>query len=107
MAKHEWMVILKDQPNSLAKRMEIRPEHLKNVLEQEKAGFWLLGGASLDEPVQEGQGPKINGSVMLALSETREEVIEKLKQDVYWTKGVWDVDRIQIFPFKSAIRAGL
>ncbi|KAK6433841.1 hypothetical protein LTR95_009979 [Oleoguttula sp. CCFEE 5521] len=92
MAKHEWMVILKDKPNSLAKRMEVRPEHLKNVLEQEKAGFWLLGGASLDEPVQEGQGPKINGSVMLALSETREEVIEKLKQDVYWTKGVWDVD---------------
>ena len=96
----------------------------------------MFGGASLDEPVQEGQGAKINGSVMLAKAESQEEVFERLKQDPYWTTGVWDtekvsvqlrqvfvakvllcehgrqatdrgVQQIQVFPFRSAIRQAL
>lgn len=77
----------------------------------------------LDEPIKEGQGPKINGSIMMAIAETKEEVLEKLKKDVY-AKDVWDFEKVgqqgqdqvskadnvlqvQIFPFKSAIRKAL
>lgn len=49
---------------------------------------------SLDEPIQEGQGPKINGSVMLAVAESKEEVLDALKKDVYWTEGVWDTEKV-------------
>lgn len=55
----------------------------------------MLGGATLDEPLQEGQGPKINGSVMMAVADSQEEVLEKLKKDKYWTEGVWDVEKVR------------
>jgi len=48
----------------------------------------------LDEPIKEGSGPKINGSVMVAVAENEEEVYEKLKADKYWSTGVWDVDNV-------------
>lgn len=48
----------------------------------------------LDEPIQEGQGPKINGSVMMAQADTKEEVMEKIKGDVYFKSGVWDESKV-------------
>jgi hypothetical protein len=30
-----------------------------------------------------------------------------LKRDVYVTDGVWDWDKVQIIPFKSALRKAL
>ena len=96
-----------------------------------------MGGASLDEPIIEGEGPKINGSIMVAVANTKEEVLEKIKSDIYATSGVWDESKvrywasgcgilepaqlgrhrgafgrlthlqIQIFPFKSALRQQL
>lgn len=64
---------------------------------------------------------------MMALAETKEEVLEKLKKDTYWESGVWDESKvcvlfssplwkgrnadchfqIQIYPFKSAVRSAL
>ena len=37
----------------------------------------------LDEVPQPGAPPKIRGSVMLAMAESKEAVLEKLKEDVY------------------------
>ncbi|KAH0358622.1 hypothetical protein KCU89_g19500, partial [Aureobasidium melanogenum] len=56
---------------------------------------------------KEGSPLKINGSVMMAVASSKEEVLEKIKKDVYAGQGVWDMDKIQIFPFKSAIRSAL
>lgn len=58
------------------------------------SGFWVLGGATLDEPQKEGEGLKINGSVMMALAESREEVLEKIKSDTYFKNGVWDEKKV-------------
>lgn len=55
-----------------------------------------MGGASLDEPVKEGEGPKINGSVMLARADTEGEVMEKIRDDVYYKHGVWDTDKVSV-----------
>lgn len=53
---------------------------------------------------KEGQNPPpIIGSAMVAYAETREEVLEKLKSDVYSKSEVWDWSKVQIYPFKSAI----
>ena len=41
--------------------------------------------------------PSIKGSVMLATASSSEEVLEKLKGDVY-AKEVWDLENVQIIP---------
>lgn len=63
----------------------------------------------LEEPIKEGDSgpPKMKGSAMLIGAKTREEVVERLKQDVYVAQGVWDVEKAQIIPFKSALRKAL
>jgi len=53
-----------------------------------------MGGATLDSPPQDGQGLAINGSVMMALASSKEEVLERVKSDVYATSGVWDMDKV-------------
>ncbi|KAK5701673.1 hypothetical protein LTR97_004491 [Elasticomyces elasticus] len=92
-SKQEWMVILPDKPNCLAARMKVRPDHLANLKPNVESGFWVMGGASLDEPVKEGEAAKINGSVMMAVADTKEEVMQKIKEDLYYTSGVWDVEK--------------
>jgi hypothetical protein len=66
-------------------------------------------GAMLEEPVKEGDAgpPKMKGSAMLIGAKTKEEVIERLKKDVYVAQGVWDVEKVEIIPFKSALRKAL
>jgi hypothetical protein len=61
----------------------------------------------LEKPVVEGETPKMKGSAVLCVAATREEVVERLKRDVYVTSGVWDFEKVQIIPFKSALRKGL
>lgn len=63
--------------------------------------FCDLGpGATLDEEIKEGQGPKINGSIMLAKADSRDEVIKALKEDIYTTAGVWNWDNVQVIPVR-------
>lgn len=61
----------------------------------------------LEEPIKEGETPKMKGSAMLIGANTKEEVIERLKKDVYVTGKVWDWEKVQIIPFKSALRKPL
>ncbi len=61
-------------------------------------------GAILSEPVVDPAAPKIEGSVMLARAETREEVVEQLRRDTYFRSGVWDWEKVVIYPV-SVFRA--
>lgn len=75
--------------------------------------FWTHAnkntGAMLEEPIKEGDSgpPKMKGSAMLIGAKTKEEVEERLKKDVYVEGGVWDLSKVQIIPFKSALRKAL
>lgn len=104
MGKQEWMCILPDKAGALEARMKVRPQHLEAIKPHEQAGLFVLGGASLDEPLKEGQGPKINGSILMAVADSKDEVMELIKKDIYYTSGVWDLEKIQVFPFVSAFR---
>lgn len=44
---------------------------------------------------------------MLAQAETKEQVLETLKRDLYRTSGVWDWEKVQIYAFRSALRRGM
>ena len=66
-------------------------------------------GAMLEEHIKEGDTapPKMKGSAMLIGARTKEEVIERLQKDIYVTGEVWDWSKVQIIPFKSALRKAL
>ncbi|KAK7190815.1 hypothetical protein DPSP01_007915 [Paraphaeosphaeria sporulosa] len=102
----EWLVIAPDFEGALEKRLAVRGEHLAG-LKKDDESFWLWGGAMLEEPITEGQAPKMKGSAMLIGASSREEVVERLKKDVYVKGEVWDWSKVQIIPFKSALRKAL
>ncbi|KAL9058064.1 MAG: hypothetical protein Q9162_001926 [Coniocarpon cinnabarinum] len=106
VSKKEWIVILPDNMGMLQKRMEVRPKHLEVMKPEIKSpeGRWSFGGATLEEQPKEGEAPKINGSILLGYGETKEEMLEAVKRDIYCTSGVWDQSRIQILPFRTAAR---
>jgi len=83
--------------------MAVRATHISNFLARADTGFWKLGGATLTEPPRDAEPLAINGSAMMAHAATRDEVLEELKRDVY-AKEVWDLEKVQIIPFKTAIR---
>jgi hypothetical protein len=57
---------------------------------------------------EEGESPPpMVGSALMVYSDSKEEVLELIKSDVYATSGVWDLSKIQIWPFKSAVRSDL
>ncbi|KAF2127436.1 hypothetical protein P153DRAFT_321251 [Dothidotthia symphoricarpi CBS 119687] len=107
-ALQEWLVIIPDFDGALEKRIAVRSQHLAG-LKADREDFWLWGGAMLSEPIQEGDSgpPKMKGSAMLIGAKTREEALERLKRDVYVEGGVWDLEKVQIIPFKSALRKAL
>ncbi|KAF2833412.1 hypothetical protein CC86DRAFT_376585 [Ophiobolus disseminans] len=104
----EWLVIIPDYVGALDKRLAVRPKHIEG-LKADREDFWLWGGAMLEEPIQAGDAnpPKMKGSACLIGAQTREEVVERLKRDVYVEGGVWDMEKVQIIPFKSALRKAL
>lgn len=54
-----------------------------------------MGGATLDEPVKEGAGLKINGSALIAVGDSKEEVMKNIvESDVYYKSGVWDAEKV-------------
>lgn len=93
---NEYLVVVQDKPNSFEKRMEIREEHLSNlrssILAQGPNGPITSGG-----PIAVDKDRKLNGSFMTLEAESKEKVLERLKKDVFYTSGVWDLDNAQIF----------
>lgn len=62
----------------------------------------------LDDVPREGEQLKMRGSVMLALGESKEEVLGLLRNDVYAKSGVWDMDKVRPHCFPTLrVRAGV
>jgi hypothetical protein len=58
----------------------------------------------LEDTPKEGSPLKINGSVMMAVASSKEEVMERIKSDVYADKGVWDMDKVSFLRFERRER---
>ncbi|KAL4939010.1 hypothetical protein BDV06DRAFT_225455 [Aspergillus oleicola] len=104
MAK-EFLCILPDKPGAHAKRMEVRPTHLENVKPLVEAGKVVDGGAmfTASHP-NPGETPSFKGSMIIYAVESEEDVWKLIKDDIYVKADVWDLERAQVIPFKSAIR---
>jgi hypothetical protein len=74
-------------------------DHLKHTGPDVESGLIVLGGAMLEEPIKEGVPPKMKGSVLMCVADTEEEVLERVKRDVYYEKGVWDKEKVSSCSF--------
>ncbi|KAJ5745414.1 hypothetical protein N7520_010596 [Penicillium odoratum] len=106
-AKYEFLCILPDKPGAQAKRLEVRPSHLEGVKPLVAAGTVVVGGAMLESHPAEGEAPNFKGSMILAVAENEAAVRAILEKDIYSVSGVWDLEKAQIIPFKSAARVPL
>ena len=60
----------------------------------------------LEDVPKEGSPLKITGSVMMAVASSKEEVMEKIKSDIYADKGVWDMDKVSCHAPRETRRDG-
>ena len=51
-------------------------------------------GVYLSEPAQDGKDLAFKGSIIVAIGDTKEDVLKVLKQDVYSKNDVWDWDKV-------------
>ncbi|KAF8242238.1 hypothetical protein K440DRAFT_639372 [Wilcoxina mikolae CBS 423.85] len=105
----EWLCIFPDQEGAHKRRLEARPSHFEGVNASVSEGFITWAGAVLNEVPADSnpQNFKFYGSVLTVTGATKEEVIEKLKNDPYTKGEVWDWEKAQIFPFLCAVREPL
>ncbi|KAK4456953.1 hypothetical protein QBC42DRAFT_280207 [Cladorrhinum samala] len=104
--KIEWLVVVPDFAGAGQKRLEIRPQHFANLGPQVSSGAFKMGGAVLNEPPTSSDPTTFNfaGSTVVILAESREEIKEALRKDVYAKEGVWDVENAQMWPLLCAFR---
>ncbi|KAM0668215.1 hypothetical protein ACQRIU_001777 [Beauveria bassiana] len=105
--KFEFLVIVPDKPGTQQKRLQVRAAHLAEVKPRFENGTYKMGGAVLNS-VPNGTDPStfdFHGSSFVVEAESKEAVLEQLKDDVYVTSGVWDLEKAQVFPFICAFRS--
>ncbi|KAF9886317.1 hypothetical protein FE257_011576 [Aspergillus nanangensis] len=105
--KQEFLCILPDKPNALNLRKQVRPTHLEDIKPLVASGRVVVGGAMVEKHPAAGEGVPFKGSMMIYTGETIEDVRAVLLNDIYATSGVWDLEKVQIIPFISAIRQPL
>ncbi|EXJ54989.1 uncharacterized protein A1O5_12900 [Cladophialophora psammophila CBS 110553] len=104
----EFLVIIPDFANvSPETRAEARPIHLREVQPLVDAKVVVKGGALLSPISQPGEAPAVNGSVMIVQIENADAVRQRLENDVYHKKAIWDLDKAQIILIKCGFRTPL
>ncbi|KAH8805176.1 hypothetical protein F5884DRAFT_798609 [Xylogone sp. PMI_703] len=66
----------------------------------------MWGGPIFKEHVSDGTRPFI-GSVLVVQGESVADVMGKIKKDIYVKEGIWDLEKMRIFPFQSLFRRPL
>jgi uncharacterized protein YciI len=80
--------------DGLQRRLNVREEHLKKISGMKRAGEFLFGGAILDDH------GKMIGSMIVYDFPDRQTLEERLKDEPYFTKQVWE--KTEIRPFRLA-----
>ena len=96
-----YAVIGRDVPNSLEKRLEVRPAHLERLQALQAQGRLVLAGPcpAIDSP---DPGPAgFSGSLMVVEFPSLEEVKAWANADPYMQEGVFG--SVEVIPFKKAL----
>ncbi|ODV95112.1 hypothetical protein PACTADRAFT_49863 [Pachysolen tannophilus NRRL Y-2460] len=97
----EWVVIVYDKPNT--SRKGLREEHLAAIGPNVEKGIVKNVGAIYHD-IPTADNRPFAGSSFNIEAESREEVIEFLKQDIFAKKGIWDIENALIYPYGCVYR---
>ncbi|KAF4957100.1 hypothetical protein FGADI_3319 [Fusarium gaditjirri] len=86
----EYLVIIPDLPDVLAKRQVLLKPHNQEAAPLVKAGRVPFFGSTLAHHSPEGQQVAENGTVMIIKAESEEEIKEIIRKDIFTIEGVWD-----------------
>lgn len=94
----EWNVIVFDKPGS--DRTKVRPQHLAAIPAAVNSGKVNFVGPLYHDI----EKTKFAGSAYHMLADSKEEIIEFLKQDVFFSEGIWDMESVIANPLGVAYR---
>ncbi|ODM18677.1 hypothetical protein SI65_05294 [Aspergillus cristatus] len=100
----EFLCILPDNPNAPDIRKKVRPIHYEGIKPLVETGRLVVGGAMLEKHPAEGEDALFKGSMIVYTGESVEDVREAINGDIYAKSGVWDLEKVQIIPYVSAVR---
>ncbi|KAF9528522.1 hypothetical protein CPB83DRAFT_854306 [Crepidotus variabilis] len=94
----------KTEEGTFQKRLSVREKHLVTAKERIEGGFIRLGGmVTTPESIATPDTPKkMIGSTFICEAESLDEVRKKVENDIYYTSGVWDPEKLVILPFFGA-----
>ncbi|KAF8418579.1 hypothetical protein EV426DRAFT_618722 [Tirmania nivea] len=103
--QYEWLCVMPDQADALPRRLAVRENHLVHMKSLSDGGKVSYGGIMLARPTLPSETPiPFAGSALILLASSKEEAIATLKADPYSAGNVWDWDRAEIYPFRTALR---
>lgn len=100
---YEYLCVIPDVEGAQPRRMECRPRHLENALSLAHEGKVSFAGAMLESFVPDGQVPNFRGSTLVVKADSEAEARALLATDIYAERGVWDLEKAQIYAFKRVI----
>jgi len=102
--KHHFIVHALDMtdPDAFTRRLSVREKHLANMQTLIDSGFLKVAGALMTPESITGGERKLIGSTLIVESTDIESVREIFEKDVYYTKDVWDREKLLITPILVA-----
>lgn len=94
----EYNVIVYDYPG--VDRTPIRSQHLSTLPTIVNQGKVLSAGGLFKDETK----TKLIGSAFHLLANNKQEIIDFLKQDIYYKQGIWNLDTVVINPIAIATR---
>lgn len=98
MTKIEWSVTVYDKPGT--DRISVRPQHVAAIPANVNSGVITAVGAIY----KDAEKTQFAGSTYHLMAESKEEIIEFLKKDIYYDTGIWDIDSVVAHPLGIAVR---
>ncbi|ELU40476.1 hypothetical protein AG1IA_05489 [Rhizoctonia solani AG-1 IA] len=117
-----------NDPDALSRRLSVRGSHMAKAKEDvgrfvskfeafislfdllRALKIWntVRGGAMLApdsdlDAVAAGGPKKMIGSVIFVRGNSLEEVTKRVKEDIYYTSGVWDPDKLVVLPYVEGV----
>lgn len=96
--KLEWLVIIYDKPG--CQRLKFRAQHLSKVPLGIDSGYVTSCGPIF----KDAEKTEFAGSSFTIAAESKSEVLEFLKKDIYAHEQVWDFDNVVIHPYTPVYR---
>lgn len=96
-----YAVIAEDKPNSLEKRLAVRPEHLERIKQLNNDGRLLLAGPHPSIDAEDPGEAGFSGSLIVAQFNSLDDAKQWAEADPFVKAGVYN--KITVKPFRKVL----